>query len=265
MDYVKSDEVVKGLVHMGAYKSRLPLKDLLLRAFLSGALLGIATVLAFTVAVQSDMYFLGALAFPIGFAMIILLGLELVTSNFAVVPMAVMDKQASLSNLIYSWTWAFIGNLVGSVFFGALFFVYITKMGHTFDAAVIHKVIQVGQDKTLAYKQLGGIGLVIVFTKAFLCNWMVSMGAVMGTISTSTVGKIVALWLPIFTFFALGLEHSVVNMFVIPAAMMLQADITLSDWWLWNQIPATLGNIAGAFLMTGAALYYTFGRKKDGK
>lgn len=263
MDYVKSDELVKNLVHMGAYKSRLPLGDLLLRAFLSGALLGISTVLAFTVAVQSDLYFLGALAFPVGFAMIILLGLELVTSNFAVVPMALMDKQASLSNLAYSWTWAFIGNLGGSLFFGSLFFIYITKAGHTFDAAVVQKVIQVGRDKTWAYKELGTIGLLVVFTKAFLCNWMVSMGAVMGTASTSTFGKVLALWLPIFTFFALGLEHSVVNMFVIPAAMMLKADITLSDWWLWNQIPATLGNIAGAFLMTGAALYYTFGRKKQ--
>ncbi|HMN06665.1 MAG TPA: formate/nitrite transporter family protein [Flavobacteriales bacterium] len=265
MDHIKSAEVVKDLVHMGAYKSRLPLKDLLLRAFLSGALLGIATVLAFTVAVQSGLYFLGALAFPVGFAMIILLGLELVTSNFAVVPMALMDKQASMSNLIYSWACAFLGNLVGSVFFGALFFVYITKAGHTLDGPVIDKVIAVAQDKTLGYKQLGSIGLLVVFTKAFLCNWMVSMGAVMGATSSSTIGKLAALWLPIFTFFALRLEHSVVNMFVIPAAMMLKADITLSDWWLWNQIPATLGNIAGAFLMTGAALYFTFGRKKDGK
>lgn len=261
MDSLKTEEIIKSLINMGSYKSRLAIKKILMRGFMSGALLGISTVLAFTVAVQSGMSFLGALAFPVGFAIIILLGYELVTSNFAMVPMAVMDKQTSMNNMIYNWFWAFTGNLIGSVVFGSLFFVYITQLGNSYDADVIDRVIAVAEDKTLVYKNLGGIGLIIVFTKAFLCNWMVTTGVVMGTASTSTVGRIVALWLPIFTFFALGLEHSVVNMFVIPTAMMLKANITIADWWLWNQIPATLGNIAGGFLLTGAAMYYSFYKK----
>lgn len=261
MDSVKTDDLIKTLVHMGTYKSQLPIKKLLLRGFMSGALLGISTVLAFTVAVQSQMYFLGALAFPVGFAIIILLGYELVTSNFAMVPMAVMDKKTSMQNMFYNWFWAFTGNLIGSVFFGALFFVYITKLGYIYEADIIDKIIAVAQDKTLAYKEMGGRGLVIVFTKAFLCNWMVTTGAVMGMSSTSSIGRIVSLWLPIFTFFALGLEHSVVNMFVIPTAIMLKANITIADWWLWNQIPATIGNILGGFLLTGAAMYYSFYKK----
>lgn len=264
MDSLKTNEIIKILIYMGDYKSKLPVKLILTRGFMSGALLGISTVLAFTVAVQSQMYFLGALAFPVGFAIIILLGYELVTSNFAMVPMAVMDKQTSMKNLYYNWFWAFIGNLIGSVFFGSLLVVYLTKMGTTYEADVIDKIIEVAQDKTLAYKELGAIGLVVVFTKAFLCNWMVTTGAVMGMSSTSTLGRIVALWLPIFTFFALGLEHSVVNMFVIPTAILLKANISIADWWMWNQIPATLGNIAGGFLLTGFALYYCF-YKKDKK
>ncbi len=261
MDSKKSDAIVHDLVNIGAYKSKLPQKDILIRGFLSGALLGIATVLAFTVAVQSGWYFLGALAFPVGFAMIIILGYELVTSNFAIVPMAVADKKTTIGSLHYNWFWAFSANLIGSVFFGALFYVYITKMGHISHNEVIDKVIEVGIDKTLAYKSLGGSGLVVAFVKAVLCNWMVSMGMVMGTTSTSSIGRILGLWLPIFTFFALGLEHSVVNMFVIPAAMMLGADISFSDWWLWNQIPVTIGNIVGAVLLTGMPLYYTFRKK----
>jgi len=91
-----------------------------------------------------------------------------------------------------------------------------------------------------------------------LCNWMVTMGVVMGLTSQSTIGKIAAMWLPILTFFAQGFEHSVVNMFVIPAGMILGAQVSLADWWVWNQIPVTLGNIVGGFIFTGLALYITY-------
>jgi len=79
----------------------------------------------------------------------------------------------------------------------------------------------------------------------------------MSLTSQSTIGKIAAMWLPILTFFAQGFEHSVVNMFVIPAGMILGSQASFSDWWLWNQIPVTLGNIFGGFIFTGLALYMT--------
>jgi formate/nitrite transporter FocA (FNT family) len=69
---------------------------------------------------------------------------------------------------------------------------------------------------------------------------------------------IAATWLPIFTFFALGFEHTVVNMFIIPAGMMLGAKVSVWDRWVWNQIPVTLGNLVGGFVFTGLALYTTF-------
>jgi formate/nitrite transporter FocA (FNT family) len=90
---------------------------------------------------------------------------------------------------------------------------------------------------------------------------MVAMGVVMGYVSTSTIGKIVALWLPVFTFFALGLEHCVVNMFVIPTAILFKANISMSDWWIWNQIPVIIGNIVGGCFFTGILLYLTYHKK----
>ena len=63
--------------------------------------------------------------------------------------------------------------------------------------------------------------------------------------------------MPIFIFFAQGFEHAVVNMFVIPTGMMMGAKVTVADWWLWNQIPVTLGNLVGGFVFTGLALYLT--------
>jgi formate/nitrite transporter FocA (FNT family) len=112
--------------------------------------------------------------------------------------------------------------------------------------------------KTLAYAAHGGAGWAAAFAKAMLCNWMVCMGVVMSVVAQSTVSKIVAAWLPICIFFGLGYEHAVVNMFVIPAGLLLGGKATVESWWLWNQIPVTLGNLVGGFLFTGLALYSTY-------
>jgi formate/nitrite transporter FocA (FNT family) len=94
-----------------------------------------------------------------------------------------------------------------------------------------------------------------------LCNWMVALGVVMALTSQSTAGKIAAMWLPILTFFAQGFEHSVVNMFAIPAGMLLGARVSVADWWIWNQLPVTLGNIVAGMVLTGFALYATHRRR----
>ena len=87
-------------------------------------------------------------------------------------------------------------------------------------------------------------------------------GVVMSMTSKSTLGKILAAGIPIFIFFALGYEHAVVNMFVIPAGMMFGAKVTISDWWLCNQLIVTAGNIVGGLLFTGMAIYYTYHQKE---
>jgi formate/nitrite transporter len=256
MPYVKPDVVVDTMIQAGANKGRLGAKDLLVRGVLSGALLGVATTLALTGAMQSGVGLVGALIFPVGFVMIVLLGCELVTGNFALVPMAVLARKITMGNLLYNWSLVFIGNLLGSLLYAALFSQTLAP-----DAPMIKTLMTVSEAKTLGYAKLGFDGLTAEFIKAILCNWMVTMGVVMSLTSQSTIGKIAAMWLPILTFFAQGFEHSVVNMFVIPAGMMLGAKVTVSDWWLWNQIPVTLGNIVGGFLCTGLALYMTHGSK----
>ncbi|HOG19015.1 MAG TPA: formate/nitrite transporter family protein [Salinivirgaceae bacterium] len=258
MDNIKPAEIVRDITLMGAQKAKLPIKDILIRGFLAGAFLSYATTLAFTVATQSGLSYVGAMVFPVGFIMIVLLGLELVTGNFAIVPMAVMDKQITMRGLWHNWFWGFTANLLGALFFGTLFVLYSTKLGTTYNFETAERLIAVATDKTLAYKQQGAGGMVVVIIKAILCNWMVTLGIVMGATSNSTVSKIFAIWIPIFTFFAIGLEHSVVNMFVIPTAMMANAPITMYDWWIWNQIPVTLGNIVGGFVFTGLFLHLTY-------
>jgi len=67
--------------------------------------------------------------------------------------------------------------------------------------------------------------------------------------------KIILIWLPLATFFSIGFEHAIVNMFVFPLALMSGADFSISDWWLWNQIPVTLGNILGAVIFNSTLWY----------
>jgi formate/nitrite transporter FocA (FNT family) len=141
----------------------------------------------------------------------------------------------------------------------------VTQLGHVNDHAVAGKIMAVAEAKTLGYKSLGSDGMIVIFVKAVLCNWMVTLGAVMAMTSKSVIGKIAAMWLPILIFFAQGFEHAVVNMFVIPAGMLLGADITMADWWLWNQFPVTVGNLVSGLIFTGMALYMTHGQREAEK
>lgn len=262
MDYIKPIDVVENMVKAGATKASLPAKDLLIRGFLSGALLGFATSLALTATIQTTMPIVGALIFPVGFIIIVLLGLELVTGSFALVPLAHREGQISSSKVLSNLSWVFLGNLIGSLFYAALLYCSLTMMGTNAPDAMAQKIISIAEAKTLGYAKFGGAGMVTCFTKAILCNWMVTLGVVMFMTSTSTVGKIIAAWLPIFIFFAQGFEHSVVNMFVIPLGMVLGAKTSIAQWWLWNQIPVTLGNFIGGYLFTGLALHLTLRPKK---
>src|SRR5262245_66528345 len=99
MDYVRPDEVVAGMVAAGVSKPKLSVKDMLIRGFLSGAILGVATTLAFQTRIEFAKNSMGGVIFPVGFVMIVLLGLELVTGNFAVLPMSVFAKKISLVDL----------------------------------------------------------------------------------------------------------------------------------------------------------------------
>lgn len=264
MDYVKPIEVVDMMTEAGVAKSRLGVKDMLLRGFLSGALLGYATSLAITAAMQTGVSLVGALVFPCSFVMIVLLGLELVTGNFALLPMAVRDGRVTMQQLLRNWGWVFLGNLLGSLFYALLLWTTFTSAGATEAVGgIADRIVSIAEAKTVAYQGLGTAGMVTVFIKAILCNWMVCLGVVMAMVSKSTIGKIVAAWLPISIFFAQGFEHSVVNMFVIPTGMLLGADVSLGQWWFWNQIPVTLGNIVGGAVFIGIALQVTYGKAKS--
>lgn len=258
MDYIKPAELVKSMLTASEAKASLSIKDLLIRGFLSGALLGISTSLALTATAQTNTPLVGALVFPVGFVMIVLLGFELVTGSFGVTTLAAVTGRRTWMEVGANLLWVFLANLAGSMAYGVLLYVVLTNMGSDVPSGIAASIVKLAEAKTNFYAAHGTAGLVTAVTKAVLCNWMVCLGVVMALTSQSTLGKIAAMWLPIITFFAQGFEHSVVNMFVIPTGILLGAKVSVTDWWLWNQLPVTLGNFIGGFLFTGLFLYWTY-------
>jgi formate transporter len=258
MDQLKPGELITALVESATQKTALRPIDLIIRGALAGALLAVSSAFASYAAVQTGMPIVGALIFPVGLAMIVLLGLDLVTGAFGIIPLGMHARKVSAGAMLANWGWVFIGNLLGSVLFGALLAVALTTAFHAEDkTGLAAKIVTIATAKTAGYEHAGAFGLTAVFVKAILCNWLVCLGVILGASSRSTFGKIAACWLPIVIFYALGFEHAVVNMYAIPTGMMLGAKVSMAQWWLWNQIPVTLGNIVGGYLFTGAALYLT--------
>jgi len=256
MDYVQPADVVDSMVDAGSSKGRVSAQQLLLRGALAGAFLGVAASLAVGTSAQTGLPISGALIFPVGFVMIVLLGLDLVTGSFALLPLGVLEGRIGIAQLAKNWFWVFVGNLIGGVLYAGLLAIVLTNAGATPPNATGKALIKLAEAKTTGYAQYGAEGMLTAFVKGMLCNWLVCLGVVMGMVSTSAVGKIVGAWLPILLFFALGFEHTVVNMFVIPCGMLLGAHVTVADWWVWNQVPVTAGNLVGGLSFTGLALYY---------
>ncbi len=259
MSYVKPNEFVKTMVDAGESKLFMHPRDVLIRAFMAGAILAIAVALAVTAAVQTGYPIVGALIFPVGFCILNLLGFDLLTGVFALVPLALFDKRpgATMSGMFKNWGLVALGNLMGALFSATLIAISLTYAFTAEPTAVGKAFAGAAESRTLGFAEYGAAGWFTVFVKGILCNWMVSIGVVGAMYSKTVGGKVIAMWMPILIFFGLVFEHAVVNMYLFPLGMMMGAPITIGDWLFWNEIPVILGNLVGGLLLTGSVLYAT--------
>src|SRR5438309_1128486 len=151
MDYVVPAEVVSDALNAAVKKAALPARDMLLRGALAGGFLGYATSLVFVALSQGMPGIVGAIIFPVGFVMLVLLGFELATGNFALLPAAWMDQRISAGAMLRNWTWVLVGNLIGSLLYALLFYVSITSFGANNGAALGDQIRQAAERKTLGY------------------------------------------------------------------------------------------------------------------
>ncbi|QBZ84076.1 putative formate transporter 1 [Hydrogenovibrio crunogenus] len=259
MSYLEPNEFVTKMVDSGESKIYMSTKDTVIRAFMAGAVLGLAAIFAITVATKTGSPLLGAILFPVGFIMLYLMKFDLLTGVFMLVPLAILDKRpgATMNQLLRNWSLVFIGNLMGALTV-AFIMSFVLTFGYSIDGgAIAEKVGHIGEARTLGYKEHGLEGWLTIFMRGMLCNWMVSMGVVGAMISTSATGKILSMWMPVMLFFFMGFEHSIVNMFLFPFSMIMGGGFTVTDYLLWNELPTALGNLVGGILFVALPLYYT--------
>ncbi|MBE9610301.1 formate/nitrite transporter family protein [Chitinilyticum piscinae] len=237
---------------------------LLVMAFLGGVYIALGALLALvvaggatTLAAQNpglDKLLFGAV-FPVGFIAVVLTGADLFTSNCATQMVPLYRRQVRLTEVLRVWSVSYAGNLVGALFAAGVF-AYMTGLldaSHPWSPFVLslaeHKVHSPFH---------------VVFVKGILANMLVCVAAWQGYSAKDTLGRMVGIWAPVMAFVALGMEHSIANLFFVPAAMLAGADISLSQFVLNNLIPATLGNIVGGALLIGLPYAWLYS-ETDGK
>ena len=255
MAYLVPSEFVTKMVDAGESKVHMSTRDTLIRAYMAGAILALAAVFAVTIAVQTGVFLIGAILFPVGFCMLYLMGFDLLTGVFVLTPLALLDKRPGVT--VRNWGLVFVGNFGGALTV-AVMMAFVFTYGFSIEPGVVgQKIASIGESRTLGYAEYGIAGWFTIFVRGMLCNWMVSMGVVGAMISTSVSGKVIAMWMPIMVFFFMGFEHSVVNMFLFPSAMIMGGDFSVMDYLVWNEIPTVLGNLVGGLAFTGLTLYTT--------
>ncbi|GLC33079.1 hypothetical protein PLESTB_000372800 [Pleodorina starrii] len=187
----------------------------------------------------------GALAFPVGLFLIILCGAELYTGNTCYMFTANIERKAALWHHIKICTSAWAWNLVGSLIMVQLEYV----------AQIWYKRENYVHD--IAHKKMS-LEWHVVLVRAIFANWLVNLAVYQAVAARDVIGKAIGCWTPITTFVAIGLEHCIANMWVIPMSIYLPptdkwpVTITWRDFVAKNLIPATIGNWIGGAIMVGA-------------
>jgi formate/nitrite transporter len=211
---------------------------------------------------------LGAV-FPVGLIITVLTGAELFTGDAMLAPMAAFIHKISWMQVMNLWVCVYIGNLIGSVVFA-----YICANGPfvSFDAAGVGTVTAFGSRAiAIAGAKVGYVGMMgfySAFLKAIACNWLVNLAILLGICADDAAGKFFGIWFPIMAFVSSGFEHSIANMYFIPAGIFTQGFITdptkinaSINWvtmWTANIIPVTLGNIVGGMFFVGVIYWVAF-------
>jgi formate/nitrite transporter len=270
----------------GKYKVALPAWNMILRGFMSGAYIAMGGALATvcstgimatdatlrygTASAGFSQLILGAV-FPVGLIITVLTGAELFTGDAMLAPMAAFVHKISWMNVLTLWVLVYIGNFIGSVVWAYIMangpFVSFNPAGAATVTAFGLRAIAIANAKV---SYVGGMALWSAFLKGIGCNWLVNLAILLGICADDLIGKFFGIWFPIMAFVSSGLEHSIANMYFIPAGIFTDAfrvvgdrSATLNWVTMWTNflIIVTLGNIVGGMVFV-AIIYWVAFRKE---
>jgi len=263
MSYYTPQDTAVEFANSGIYKSKLSIFKFSILAFLGGAFIAFGGLL--TVMVAGGMpevmasnpgivkWMAGAL-FPIGLIMVSVAGADLFTSDCAGLILPCLQKQIRINALIKVWILSYIFNFIGTQFIAYFLTDTVGFIASDPWRTYLHNL---AESKT--HYDFG-----TVFLKGIGANWLVCLGTWMGFAAKDIAGKSIGIWIPVMTFVTIGFEHSIANMFFIPAAIYSGADITWGEFIIKNLIPATLGNIIGGAVFVGYAYWFTYMKNNKG-
>lgn len=257
MNFHNPTEIAQQFATAGINKSRLSFTKFAIIAILGGMFIAFGGLLSVMVAGGMPgvgahnpglIKFISGALFPIGLIMVSITGADLFTSDCTAFTLPLLQKRIPLSSFCKLLVYSYLFNFVGTQFIA-----YVMSAGiGFFDTApwhdYLHSLASGKVDQSFLRVLVKGIG----------ANWLVCLGMWMGYASKDIIGKCIGIWIPVMLFVTLGYEHSIANMFFIPAAIYSGADILWSDFILQNLLPATIGNLLGGCLLVGTVYWYLY-------
>ena len=250
-------EIAEKLVAAGETKTRLPVAKMILLGIFAGAFIALAGVAATFANIYAGKL-AGACVFPCGLVMVVVAGSELFTGNNLII-LSVLEKKSTWTGMLKNWLFVYLGNLMGS-----LLVVLLTVFGGVFPNGEVAQALV----STAAAKASLCFGDALL--KGILCNFLVCIAVWMSFGPKTIEGKILAVFFPIMAFVISGFEHSVANMFYLPAGILTAAKygveaagLSLGSALLGNLLPVTLGNILGGCLLAGCGYWAIYLKKKS--
>ncbi|WP_295938569.1 formate/nitrite transporter family protein [uncultured Alistipes sp.] len=255
MNYYTPKEITGLFAASGIYKSKLSTPKFITVAILGGAFIAFGGLL--TVMVAGGMpavaagnpgliKFIAGALFPIGLIMVSITGADLFTSDCTAMTLPLMRKEIKIGMFLKILLLSYIFNFVGTQVIAYLLSYKVGFLNQNPWQDYLHHYAgaKVGQD------------FLTVFIKGIGANWLVCLGMWMGYAAKDIAGKCIGIWIPVMLFVTLGYEHSIANMFFIPAAIYSGADISWGAFVVQNLIPATLGNFVGGAGLVGCIYWY---------
>lgn len=269
------DKILPRAIDSCFKKSQMSIKKTMILAFFAGIFISLAAVAsslasAHLLASPETLpmgKLIQGLVFTPGLIFVMLAGGELFTGN-CLIFLAVLDKKTSLKTMLKSWLLVYFGNFVGALFITIL----LAQSGQWLmgDGLVGARTILIAKAKIdLSFSQALILGI--------LANFLVCLGVWMGLGAKSYGSKAIAGFFPVLIFVLSGFEHSIANMYYIPAGIMAKniaslavksglggqalASLNLSNMVVKNLLPVTLGNIIGGSILVGF-LYFLAYRKE---
>lgn len=265
-DAFSPQEISERVERIGVTKARLPLLQMTMLGVLAGAFIALGGLFFTIVASDASLGFaakrvLGGAVFSLGLLLVVVAGAELFTGNNLLM-MAWADGKLSTAEVLRNWGVVLAANFVGAVSVAAL--MVLSGHGAMNGGAVAEQYVRTAVTKTQ-------LPFVTAFFSGVLCNALVCLAVWMALAGRSVVDKAVAILFPISAFVAAGFEHSVANMYFIPAGLLLRdtvaagvdaSSLTVGTFAV-SLVPVILGNIVGGSVLV-ALVYYVIYRRGRG-